>query len=919
MKLPGAGTSFCVRSPRNLRTNVWLNTPLCALLVLSLCSALSSSPAWAQSPPASAQSPISAKSPASALSAAPPPAPDFAITDFTVWSTLPGPDGQRRMVVSFRVTNIGTAPGPAMRTRVTIAGVVSEFTNPVLQPQASIFISKTLSTTASQVPIRIEADVNHVITESNEQNNVLEYAANPAGDIGRWQNIGPSKIGTNPEESGRVSTIAVSPVSPFIVYAGGRDSGLWKTEGLTTVWFPITDSLPTQKIDAVAIDPRQNDRILIATPAGFFQSLDDGTMWTQLTNVDLRGVGSDGGHLLVENLTNSPLVLSTLEGVKVSTDGGQTWTTVLASGSPVISLQFSTTDPSHLFASTAAPPGVFEANNNGLTAASWHQLQGCPDAPLPAFPQSASVWITESQGTQWMSFRTKTPDPLDFQLWRTTSETCNIGGFVEHGWQKLDLSNGGCNNYLFHWSYLFAHPNDPTLVFKSGIKLCRSTSSGDNLGKVDGIHDDQHAIVVAQSSPSVMFFGSDGGIYRSPDKGQTMNFLGEGMSNAEFLKVAVNGTGSAAIMGGMQDNATAGWNGSAIWTDLGAALISGDVPLVAFERTDMKGIYKMGQSTQQIEYDPASGDHWSSRGSLDDCLAYNEFPGQVFESMESTGDNPPLLVTCHGIWSGPPWNQIKTTTQGEFVRLALAPDNPQIAVAATSNGHVFWGAALQPSLLYDVFTAPNGGGPSGIAMKSSTMFYVAHNAGGQGIITRFACFLGCTTESIWPGTPSGDVTAVGIDPLVADTVLAAIDGNGIFRGTRSSAGQWTWTPYTNGIPVGANVTDIQPRSDGSIAAATYGRGMFLSTSISTAPPKNTAKGHITNLDVEADDSKPGKPIQKFVSVELDSKPGYLFTETGIGYLSILQAAYKNHTSVQIEYTPQGQNSGKIVKVTNAGP
>ena len=896
MKLLGMGPCLCVRSRRNSTVDGCLRGLLCTLLAVSLGVSLSGTPAWAQVP-----------------------TPDFAITGFTVWSTLPGPDGQRRMVVSFRVTNIGTAAGQAMRTRVTIAGAASEFTNPVLQPQGSIFISKTLSTTASQVPIRIEADVFHVIAEANEQNNVLEYMANPAGDIGRWQNIGPSKIATNPQESGRVSTIAVSPVSPFIVYAGGRDSGLWKTEGLTTVWFPITDSLPTQKIDAVAIDPRHNDRVLIATPAGFFQSLDDGTMWTQLTSVDLRGVGSDGGHLLIENLPNSPLVLSTFEGVKVSTDGGQNWMVVLASGSPIISLQFSTTDPSHLFASTAAPPGVFEANNNGLTAASWHQLQGCPDAKLPTFPQSASVWIAESQGTQWVSFRTKSPDPKTFELWRTTGETCNIGGFVEHGWQKLDTS-GGCNDYDYHWSYLFAHPNDPTLVFKSGIKLCRSTASGDNLDKVAGIHDDQHAIVVAPSSPSVMFFGSDGGIYRSPDKGQTMNFLGEGMSNTEFLRVAVNGAGSSVLMGGTQDNDTAGWDGSsAIWTGLGAALTSGDVPLVAFERKDMKGIYKMGQSTQQIEYDPASGDHWSSRGSLDDCLAYSEFPGKVFESMESTGDSPQLLVTCHGIWSGPPWNQIKTTTQGDFVRLALAPDNPQIAVAATSNGHVFWGAALQPSLLYDVFTAPNGGGAPAIAMKNQSLFYVANNAGGQAIITRFSCFFGCATESIWPGTPDGSVTALGIDPLVADTVLAAIDGNGIFRGTRSSAGQWTWAPYTNGIPVGANVTDIQPRSDGSIAVATYGRGMFLSTSISTAPPKNTAKGHITNLDVEADDSKPGKPIRKFVSVELDSKPGFLFTESGIGFLGILQTAFRTHRSVEIQYTPAGQNTGKIVKVTAAGP
>ena len=80
------------------------------------------------------------------------------------------------------------------------------------------------------------------------------------------------------------------------------------------------------------------------------------------------------------------------------------------------------------------------------------------------------------------------------------------------------------------------------------------------------------------------------------------------------------------------------------------------------------------------------------------------------------------------------------------------------------------------------------------------------------------------------------MTAVGIDPLGTDTVLVAILGDGIYQGTRDGAGQWTWVPYNNGIPMGANITDIEARNDGSIAAAAYGRGVFLLTSRSTGPP-----------------------------------------------------------------------------------
>jgi hypothetical protein len=258
--------------------------------------------------------------------------------------------------------------------------------------------------------------------------------------------------------------------------------------------------------------------------------------------------------------------------------------------------------------------------------------------------------------------------------------------------------------------------------------------------------------------------------------------------------------------------------------------------------------------------------------------------------------------------------------------LRLAPDNPQIGVAATANGHIFWGAPLQPSLLYDVYTVPQNGSASAIAMENAGKFYVATNASNSGTITRFTCFLGCTTETVWPQpqTPTNNVTAVGIDPLGTDTVLAAIQDNGIFRGTRDSSGKWTWVPYNNGIPVGANVTDIEARSDGSIAAATYGRSVFLLTSRSTAPPTLTAVGHVIEFEEEGDDSHPGKPIPKFTTAELDSKPGFLFTTTKLGGTGVLAEAFRNHRKVKITYTesghsPSGQNTGNIISASYEGP
>ena len=432
--------------------------------------------------------------------------PNLTINNFSVWSTLPGPNGQRRMAISFRVVNTGTAAAGATTTQVTVAGNTTNYATPALAPQATAYFTQTLETTATQIPIWIESNVQqHLIhapdvkqnsglggeVQPNGPSNTIEYMANPAGDYGRWEAIGPSKITSNPVATGRVSTIAVNPIDPNIIYAGGRDEGLWegKTTGATTTWFPITDALPTQEIDAVAIDPINAIRVMVVTPSGVFQSLNGGSMWTQLTSQPLQGVGTDGGKLLIANFSSSrftvtqPIYVSTGQGLQVSTDGGTTWNAVLAAKSPIISLQFGTTDAPQLFASSAQPPAAYEAQNGGLTPTSWHQLQGCPQAPLPSFPPKANVWITESQGTQWISFRGAKTDSPSFGLWRSTSQTCNINGFVEHGWEQVKLT--ACNDYGDEFSYVFAHPTDPTVVFKGGINLCRSTESGDNMA--DGV------------------------------------------------------------------------------------------------------------------------------------------------------------------------------------------------------------------------------------------------------------------------------------------------------------------------------------------------------------------------------------------------------------------------------------------------
>ena len=59
---------------------------------------------------------------------------------------------------------------------------------------------------------------------------------------------------------------------------------------------------------------------------------------------------------------------------------------------------------------------------------------------------------------------------------------------------------------------------------------------------------------------------------------------------------------------------------------------------------------------------------------------------------------------------------------------------------------------------------------------------------------------------------------------------------------------------------------------------------------------------------------PNNPVVQ--SIEIDSKPGFIFTATGgQSYATIIANARKNHRQVEINYTSSGPNSGMIVSVT----
>lgn len=570
-------------------------------------------------------------------------------------------------------------------------------------------------------------------------------------------------------------------------------------------------------------------------------------MWRRINPADLNAWGTDGGALIISHkprivvhpavaagtvvtpFQQQTLYLSTIShGLRVSTDNGATWTTVVADGSPIGSVKLSE-DESTVFATVstggAAQVGVYRGDNGGRQPGDWHRMVGCPAGPLPAIPASSRVFVGESQGTIWASFVAGSADNRIHQILHTTGATCQVNGRTENVWQVVQVS-GDCNlpssdpqtpNNQF--SYVFVHPSDPSIVFKAGVHLCR-TAGGSGFIPIPGPHDDHHAIAFYPPDPSVMYMGNDGGIYRSDDKGANWRFVGEGLAVTEFLNLDISSRPDRILAGGTQDNDASGWNNSSsVWTHLGRG--STDIPLLAFDGSDQKILYKMGQKVPAISKHLENGTVQQIGGNpLPDLFAYDETPS-LFAAMVATGSNPPLVVTGNGLWIGPPWKRIITASPGDdFVRVQRGPSGNWIA--GTKQGRVFTGPS--PTSLTPVFASAN---TSVTAVAAGTPFsYVALFPGPH----LFQCPASgpCTAAPLPPLSNPGMITAMIIDGASPNGLIVALQGNGVFRGVRSGS-SLQWSPLNNGLPAGIVVTDLKRLGTARVALGSFGRGAFVIT------------------------------------------------------------------------------------------
>jgi photosystem II stability/assembly factor-like uncharacterized protein len=373
-----------------------------------------------------------------------------------------------------------------------------------------------------------------------------------------------------------VSTLAITPKNPEVLYAGSYFEGIFKSIDGGNSWVHLTSDLDLECVVSLAVDPAMSTTVYAGTitragggSGGIFKSLDGGMTWKELHG----GLPDNAFSFLAVDPKNPSTVYGCgfddrfgySAGLFKSTDGGESWTE-LRNGLPtpqVCSVAIHPTDSSVLYASTMS--GVYKSTDGG---ASWcdsnHGITNLPtfrvaiDPVDPAKRYAATMggifkshdggttWELKSQGLHGLGATYLVIDPHDSKIlyaamlnqlmWDLYDGTPFLYKSLDEGETWFPLPRQG-----FDYFCLAMDPILPDHLLASGYGVVNeSYDGGETWADLPVPIPWVHALAFDPAQPSVIYAAGSYGFSKSNDRGATWSPVSEDFSFWQFQFVVVD-------------------------------------------------------------------------------------------------------------------------------------------------------------------------------------------------------------------------------------------------------------------------------------------------------------------------------------------------------------------------------------------
>ena len=632
----------------------------------------------------------------------------------------------------------------------------------------------------------------------------------------QWSELGPNywsrTSGWNPGV-GRLTSLAVHPSDTTTIYVTSPGGGIWKSTNSGNSWTPLIDFVNSSWMNLfhIVIDPNNTSTLYASlSSGGVLKSTNGGTSWAA------TGTGPSSSRQVKVHPGNSSIVFAAAtNGLWRSTDGGSTWTRVETAHKEDI--EFMPGNPDIMYASGSSGTScVWRSTNNGVSWTAITSTSGITNSGRTLIAVSAAnpalVYAVQANGSEFGRLYRSTDTGKTFTTRVTGSPASGTNYF---GYETTGTGTGGQATYDMA---ICVNPLNANEVHIAGIICWVSTNGGTSFtaetawslpNSVGYNHADVHALEWVKGT---IYSGSDGGIYKSINRGGDWTDLSAGLGIRQFYRISCAKTDANVIVTGAQDNGSSFRRSTGAWVDwLGADgmdnVISPTNAAVSIGTSQYGSIYKTT----------------NSGGSYSNLTRPNT--GNWVTPLVG---HPTSADTIWGGWTGvfrssnggTSWTNIASGVISVTVDvLEVSKANTRYIWATkgstiyrTTNGGSSWSTLTAPSTVTSIYASKYDANRIWITCNSSTNRVYRSNDGGS------------TWINLSTGLPSVSARSVVVDEDAHQTVYVGMNIGVYYRDTLTN----TWTEHGSGLPlVAINEVEIQ-KSGNKLRVATYGRGVWES-------------------------------------------------------------------------------------------
>ncbi|MGB1729897.1 MAG: WD40/YVTN/BNR-like repeat-containing protein [Crocinitomicaceae bacterium] len=386
------------------------------------------------------------------------------------------------------------------------------------------------------------------------------------GDLTARQ-IGPALM------SGRINDLEIHPTNHRIIYLGAAGGGVWKSNDGGATFNPIFDD-HIQSIGTVTLDPNDPDKTIyvgtgetwtrnsVSYGDGIYKSSDGGANWK---HIGLKNSERIAG-IIVNPKNSNEIYVAALgalwgdheeRGVFKSIDGGETWEKIL-----------------YINAKTGCADLIMDPRNPSVLYASMWEFRRTAWS-FDSGGENSALYKSEDGGETWnkihngfpkgklgrmgIAIAPSNPDVVYTVIEAESKKDKGLYKSIDQGetWNQMN-NDFGITVRPFYFSRIVVDPKNENVIYKGGLSGSVSKDGGKTFKNLGNMHSDIHDFAFSIVHSDIMYFGTDGGVYRSWNGGTTCEIV-ENLPLSQFYHISIDNEEPYNIYGGLQDNGS--WYG----------------------------------------------------------------------------------------------------------------------------------------------------------------------------------------------------------------------------------------------------------------------------------------------------------------------------------------------------------------------